>query len=1438
MSNRLTRRIAYATPAAILLLTTTCAAAPPAGHTEPPYIKKATWQETMLASREALMRQEAASPKAASLPDLGTSDYTIAAWIRTTAGGTVFSRSSLDGVWAERGGKVFYVRGGKLGFDACFVGVAAGRTPVADGKWHHVAATFKADTKQLSLYTDGKPDGAMTLKADPDAPGHVLRIGMSARDFWPPNGFAGDLDDVRVHRRPLTATEIKALSDSPAAKPDADCIAHWPLDRDASDATGNAHAGTLSQTSLVDGKLDRAMRFNGQSSITIHGSPGPRLRQEIWQRIEQDFTDADSRVQLDRERQDQIWQADWKPGDLAALAGRYAAACRRVPPLQKRAEALAKTVKEFGELQQVAAIYYLSRKIDDASARLRTVNATALRLAVEDLNETFPDRYANGRRYLAELGKPEMDAGRLLARLNEGDETAIPIAERLVRLATEALLANPVLDFDRLLLIRRSPKRLGLSQNWESNSSLPKTGYDNEIAVLSPVRPDGTLTTLFRPDGDGSKFVGDVDLHFDADRMLFSMPGDNGRWQVFELGIDGANLRQLPLITEPDVDNYDACYLPDDNVIFCSTAPFVGVPCVTGSSHVCNLYRLEAGTGAIRRLTFEQDHNWCPTMLNNGRVLYLRWEYSDIPHFASRILFHMDPDGTSQMEYYGSNSYWPNAMFYARAVPDHPTKFVAVVGGHHDVPRMGELVLFDPSKGRHEADGVVQRIPGRGKTVEPILLDGLVQGSWPKFLHPYPLSSKYFIVSCMPTPQSKWGIYLVDVFDNMTLLKEVEDCALLEPIPVRKTPKPPVLPNKVQPDRKDAVVYMADVYTGNGLKDVPRGTVKKLRLLTYQFAYHGMGGQVNRVGLDGPWDVKRIIGTVPVETDGSALFRVPANTPISVQPLDDEGKAVQLMRSWMTAMPGEVLSCVGCHERQNSGPPTRATRAAGRTPSEITPWYGPTRGFSFKREVQPVLDTYCVGCHNGEKRPDGMTLTDLRPQPEVHPPGQKNAYQSGTQFTPSYLFLRRFVRAPTIESDMHLLPPYEFHADISRLVRMLGKGHHGVTLDAEAWDRLVTWIDLHAPAHGTWHEIVGWNLVAHQRDRRREMMKRYAGIDEDPEAIYELKPFAQGPPASVPGGMGPRSGPVASAESAPQQVDCPAWPFDADDAKHRQSALGEHRRTIDLGGAKLDLVLIPPGEFIMGGAAYPDESPRARVKIDEPFWIGTCEITNQQFALFDPSHDSRLEHGDFLQFSTQERGYLLNTPRQPVVRVTWNQAMAFCRWLTAKTGLAFTLPTEAQWEFACRAGAETPMSYGQVETDFSAFANLADASLKCVDTFAPWSLPSGAIYEWRPAIDTVNDKHRVTAPVGSYRPNAWGLHDMHGNAAEWTRSAHAPYPYNPGDGRENPAAANKRIVRGGSWYDRPQEARSACRTAYHPWQRVFNVGFRVACPTQRTAKAR
>jgi hypothetical protein len=237
----------------------------------------------------------------------------------------------------------------------------------------------------------------------------------------------------------------------------------------------------------------------------------------------------------------------------------------------------------------------------------------------------------------------------------------------------------------------------------------------------------------------------------------------------------------------------------------------------------------------------------------------------------------MNPNGTQQAELYGSNSYWPNSLYYARPVPGHPSKIVAIVSGHHGAARMGELVLLDPAQGRHETDGVVQRIPRKGQPVLPMIEDKLTEHSWPKFLHPWPLSEKYFLVACKPEPDALWGIYLVDIFDNRVLLREEPGDALLEPLPFRASALPPTIPDKADPAQTEAVVYLQDIYSGPGLAGVPRGTVKRLRVYEFHFAYPNTGGHLN-IGIDGPWDARRILGTVAVNEDGSASFHVPAES--------------------------------------------------------------------------------------------------------------------------------------------------------------------------------------------------------------------------------------------------------------------------------------------------------------------------------------------------------------------------------------------------------------------------------------------------------------------------------------------------------------------------------------------------------------------------------
>jgi formylglycine-generating enzyme required for sulfatase activity len=502
-------------------------------------------------------------------------------------------------------------------------------------------------------------------------------------------------------------------------------------------------------------------------------------------------------------------------------------------------------------------------------------------------------------------------------------------------------------------------------------------------------------------------------------------------------------------------------------------------------------------------------------------------------------------------------------------------------------------------------------------------------------------------------------------------------------------------------------------------------------------------------------------------------------------------------------------------------------------PAEIKPWLGPVRGFSYAREVQPVIDRHCVSCHNGQARPDGAKLCDLRGTVKLTnwssvTPGNGGAHAG--KFSVGYNELQRYVRRPGIESDYHVLAPMEFHADTTDLIQMLRKGHQGVELDAESWDRLITWIDLNCPYHGTWGEEI--DRPGRQRERRRDLLKLYANLDDDPEAVPA---GAGGTVPSVPPAGGPTPGEIGNRKPSAALPKLATWPFDADEGRRRQAAAPIWRRAVRLeDGSSLDLVLVPAGEFLMGGTAgQPDASQVAAVRVEKPFWMAAREVDNRTYALFDSGHDSGLEDKNTYQFGV--RGYPANRPEQPVVRVSWHEAMAFCNWLSARTGERFTLPTEAQWEYACRAGAATPFHFGDLGADFSPHANLADARLSefASDPYTvdvPLKNPT-PFDDWMPKEPRFDDGALLTVASGRYQPNAWGLYDLHGNAAEWTRSL-----YQPGPGAEEPAQAGaasprhaheRRVVRGGSWRDVPARATSSFRLGFLPWQRVYNVGFRV-----------
>lgn len=1050
-----------------------------------------------------------------------------------------------------------------------------------------------------------------------------------------------------------------------------------------------------------------------------------------------------------------------------------------------------------------------------------TQSSHKLRLAIEDLMDTYGTEYPGGADYLEQLRAllPELRANSLQAR------------RKLETLRSEALLANPaLLKLPGILVVQRKPKDphssavkterdkhigysaglardIAMPSNHECNASLERTGYDDRIVMLNPKAPGTPLKTVYRPDHSG--YVGQLDLDFDGRHVLFTQ-SDRTNWKLFEWDLAHARLRRVSDMPD-DVDCMDGAYMPNGDIVFGSTASYQSVPCWHGQKRVSNLYVMRRDGSGVRQVCFDQDHDYHPTILNNGQVLYQRWDYTGICHIFLRQLMVMNPDGTRQRAIYGSNSWYPNSLFFPRTLPGESTKIVSILSGYHGAHRAGQLVVLDTAVGWHEGAGIIQRISGKGDPLTPKIKDALVQGDWPLFLHPYAVTNKHFLVAAKLTAKSDWAIYLADAFDNLVLLRTEPGYALLEPTPIMPRRRPPVIPEQVDLADDSATVFIQDVYAGPGLKGVPRGTAKRLRLLAYHFGYRGLAGS-DKIGYGGPWEAMQILGTVPLEADGSASFEIPANTPVAVQVLDKDNKAIQLMRSWFTAMPGEHVSCAGCHEAPNEAVGSKQAVAANKAPRNLTPWHGPARGFDFEREVQPVLDRYCVSCHDGSE----PAVADLRSEsdgaraepkpigyvPRFHP-AMYEATGGRLTYTPAYDVLIHYIRRVGVEDDVSLLTPGEYHADTSELVQLLQKGHYGVELDSEAWDRLITWIDLNGPCHGTWGDVFPIPDGAHER--RMALRRLYGGPSQDPEEIAKTS-SRYADPAAAAVTTSPR---IEKARPVSVKVD-----------RSGQDAFVSVTRRIELGGQPLTLVRMPADEQTPAGGI-----------VDRPFWISQCEVTNTQFREFDPFHDSgyyskRRDRPD-------GKGLSLNEDRQPVVRVSWDRAMAFCDWLSRRTGMRVTLPTEQQWEYACRASGVTGMSYGSVDDDFSQWANLADLSFSTgLGNHTGTMMPEGGVTQATGGVPHVllegakladtrfDDRHRVTAPAGSYKPNPWTLYDMHGNAAEWTLS-----DYDKG----------RKVVRGGSFFDRPARSQSSVRWGYPAWQRVFNVGFRIVVLDQDMA---
>ena len=624
-------------------------------------------------------------------------------------------------------------------------------------------------------------------------------------------------------------------------------------------------------------------------------------------------------------------------------------------------------------------------------------------------------------------------------------------------------------------------------------------------------KPGGQLCRL-TTDADGNiateilyetktGYLRDPDVSYDGKRIVFSMRNnfETDDFHVYEYDIESKTVRQLTDGT--GFADTEPCYLPTGNILFASTRCMQIVDCWW--TDVSNLYMIDKDGNFLRRIGFDQVHTNYPTMLDDGRVIYTRWDYNDRGQIFPQPLFVMNYDGTGQTEFYGNNSWFPTTIMHARGIPG-TQKVVAIASGHHTHQR-GKLVLIDRTEGTQEADGVQLICPPRKTVAEKI--DAYGQDG-DQFQYPYPIDETQFILTYSPEgfPNGRYeppfGIYYMDIDSNRELLAFDPSVSCGQVVPICERPIPQMRASAVDYSRNTGTYYVQDIYVGPGLEGIEKGTVKSLRIVTFEPRAAGIGDNGNGgvaggalvstpVSINnGTWDTKRVIGTVPIEEDGSAYFEVPAQTPVYFQLLDEKGYVVQTMRSWSTLQPGEMFSCIGCHENKggtltNERPTVR--QALRKSPRKPQPLVDPTRGFSFMRDVQPILDTNCVTCHTGGKDADGNTrpfsLLGNSFVPTSWDENKVKLYRNGKRdFSEAYMNLTKngtsneIVNWLNVQTGPPMNPPYFAGAAKSKLLSQFegDNPHNDVKLSDNDKKILACWIDLLIPYSGDYWEANTW----------------------------------------------------------------------------------------------------------------------------------------------------------------------------------------------------------------------------------------------------------------------------------------------------------------------------------------------------------------------------
>ena len=758
--------------------------------------------------------------------------------------------------------------------------------------------------------------------------------------------------------------------------------------------------------------------------------------------------------------------------------------------------------KEIKEQAAHPAALILDTDRDPADVIYRRVSALAADL-ITVLAETSSDLHRYRR--VSEL---KSTLKTLESKVTEGVSVEdasgrFALFNELCNIRRELMFLNPLLDFNELLFVKKHRATFNhFCDQFYGINLVPGGG----VFVLSDFGYGKTpkvrniLENAYVETGrlageklDKGAFVA-PDLSYDTKEISFAYVEcegpqhhlwhtdlTRGHWEqkrcfhIFKCNLDGTGLKML---TDGTWNDFDPVFLPNGRIAFVSERRGGYLRCGR-ECPTYTLFDMDTEGEKIRCLSYHETNEWNPSVTNDGKIIYTRWDYVDRFGCIAHHPWITTLNGSDSRAVHGNftpRHQRSDAEFDCRAIPDSG-KFVATAGPHHG-QSFGSLVLIDPLKDDEE-QGSMNAI----KRITPDVGFPESQGGSQVYGTPYPLSEKYYLAVADFSQESDmgwqggayergdYGIYLVDIFGNRELIYRDPEIGSVSPIPLKSRELPVVRPENFDPEslphqpfvavgdpdimkRPQADVSVANVY--QSLKPWPEGAeIKALRVMQIYCMSVPSGAPPHETGPREPSSqdsvnlVRGVLGIVPVEADGSAHFTVPAQTEMFFQALDENGLAVQSMRSATYFHPGDNVSCVGCHEPKHETPlqSSDLPLAFRRPPSVLQQETVPgARPVNFPQLVQPILDAHCVDCHAApESVEKGAFSLAREPYRNKWYTSYDNLVNGGYAF---YNY-----------QDPLRTTPGKFGAHASKLYKILKDGHYDVNLSPEEMYRITLWLD-------------------------------------------------------------------------------------------------------------------------------------------------------------------------------------------------------------------------------------------------------------------------------------------------------------------------------------------------------------------------------------------